>query len=264
MSSAKKGFLKLLEVALPNNLKKSLLHLSYYLDREEFARFAHVHCVAPSMPQSLAALAAHGFCPNTVFDVGANQGGWSREAHRIWPKSKIILFEPNDSLRAPLERAAHEIGADVFYELLGATAGKLVNFNRMTDVNATGSSVLNERSDIPRIVEQRSMKTLDDFIGCLKPPGFLKMDVQGYELEVMKGAVRSLPSFEAVLMEVALIDTIEGAPLLRDVLNFMDGIGFVACDFAEMHRRPLDGALSQVDIIFLRKGSPILADKRFS
>ena len=102
MSSAKKGFLKLLEVALPNNVKKSLLNLSYQLDREEFARFAHVYCVAPSMPQSLAALAAHGFAPNTVFDVGANQGGWSREAHRIWPNSKIILFEPNESLRAPL------------------------------------------------------------------------------------------------------------------------------------------------------------------
>jgi hypothetical protein len=82
---------------------------------------------------------------------------------------------------------------------------------------------------------------------------FLKIDVQGYELEVLRGATNSLQAFEAVLLEVAIIEINEGAPLLHEVTTFMAARGFIASEICEIHRRPLDKAMSQIDVIFVRR-----------
>lgn len=264
MHTLKKGLIRLLQKTLPLRFKQSVVHLGYHIDPAGFAEFAHLYCLAPCMEQSLALLARRGFSPRTIFDVGANRGSWAREARSIWPRASLVLFEPNETLQQSLNSVAQELSARVVPELIGATSGEVVNFNRMTDEHSTGSSVLSERSSVPRIVEKRSLKTLDDYQEALEEPALLKMDVQGYELEVLRGAEQCLQLVEAVLMEVALIETIEGAPLLREILNFMEDRGFVAHDIAEMHRRPLDNALSQIDLIFLKKNSPLLADTRFA
>ncbi len=54
------------------------------------------------------------------------------------------------------------------------------------------------------------------------------------------------------------------APLLAEVLEFMNVHNFVAYEILELHRRLIDNALIQIDIFFLRKDSFLLADKRFS
>jgi hypothetical protein len=46
------------------------------------------------------------------------------------------------------------------------------------------------------------------------------------------------------------------------LLGFMKGLGFVTYDILEIHRRPLDKALSQIDFLFVREQSPLIADKR--
>jgi hypothetical protein len=78
----------------------------------------------------------------------------------------------------------------------------------------------------------------------------------------LNGALTVLPAFEAVLLEIAVIEINEGAPLLDEVVAFMKKCGFVTYDILEIHRRPLDGALNQVDIIFIRVESQLIADKR--
>src|SRR5262249_4097827 len=110
--------------------------------------------------------------------------------------------------------------------------------------------------------ETRRLRRLDSVIHTIDPPAFLKIDAQGYELEILKGAADVLASFDAILLEIATIEINEGAPLLHDVVPFMTAIGFVAYDILEVHRRPLDGALNQIDIVFVRKNCPLIADKR--
>ena len=89
---------------------------------------------------------------------------------------------------------------------------------------------------------------------------FIKLDVQGYELEVLRGAQRILAGVEAVLLEVSLLKINRGAPILDEVVAFMRERQFVAYEILEIHRRPLDRAMNQVDIIFVRQDSPLLAD----
>jgi hypothetical protein len=91
----------------------------------------------------------------------------------------------------------------------------------------------------------------------------LKIDAQGYELEILAGADKILPNVKAVILETSLIEVNEGCPLLHEVISSMHERGFVAYDVLELHRRPLDGALFQADVFFLRQDSELRKDKRF-
>src|SRR6266516_3681289 len=85
----------ILQRILPENIRNSLLHLSFHLARPEFDRFAYEHCFAPNMELGLAAATKRGLLPRTIIDVGAYHGDWSRMARHIWPDGRIIMFEPN-------------------------------------------------------------------------------------------------------------------------------------------------------------------------
>jgi hypothetical protein len=91
----------------------------------------------------------------------------------------------------------------------------------------------------------------------------MKLDVQGYELEALKGATNCLKTAQAVLMEVSLIDMYQNNPILHDVTAFMHERGFIAYDFCALMRRPLDLALAQVDIIFVPKSSALIQNKEY-
>ena len=64
------------------------------------------------------------------------------------------------------------------------------------------------------------------------------------------------------MLEISLIEINEGAPLLHDVLAFMKSRNFVSYEILEIHRRPLDRAMNQIDIFFVREGSKLIADRR--
>jgi FkbM family methyltransferase len=257
MSALKSAILNAFNV-LPERVKNSLLHLSFNVARPEFDRFSHLYAHAPNMELGLSTLARRGLQPTTVIDVGAFEGSWSEMARAIWPHSKIIMFEPNAAKAAIVSKAAKSIGANLFPELLGASDGAEVVFNVME----SGSSIMNENSPLNRTKETRTLRRIDSIIPTLGRGALLKVDAQGYELEILKGADAILPSIDSVLLEVAIIEINEGAPLLADVVGFMKQRGFVTCEILEIHRRPLDQALNQIDILFVREDSKLFADKR--
>jgi FkbM family methyltransferase len=258
MSALKRTVISILDRILSSRVKRSIFHLSFHLAHSEFEKFAYEYSFAPRMELGLEAMAKLGFSPTTIVDVGAFEGGWSRMAKRIWPSVDLFMIEPNLDKSAILSNTASQLDAILICELLGAENGRMVPFFIME----SGSSVMNERSAVPRTVETRQLRTLDSLLKKIERPALLKIDAQGYELEILKGSSLILPSFEAVLLEVAIIEINEGAPLLDDVVAFMKTHGFVAYDILEMHRRPLDRALNQVDIVFVSEQSPLIADKR--
>lgn len=258
--SLKSAAIKMLDILLPARFKKSLMHLSYHLAKDDFECFAHTYCLAPNMQFGLKAIAARGFSPKTIIDIGAYEGTWSVAAKRIWPQSKSILVEPNSEKRSKLEKISRELGGKLYFDLLGANDGEQVKFNVME----TGSSIMSELSQVPRVVETRTLSTLDSLAMDFESPALLKIDAQGYELEILKGATRTLAKCEAILLEIAIIEINVGAPLLHDVTSFMKMLGFVAAEVLETHRRPLDRALSQIDVLFVRLESKLLADRRYA
>ena len=87
----------------------------------------------------------------------------------------------------------------------------------------------------------------------LGEPLLIIVDVQGAELDVLRGARESLAEAEVAVLEVSLFGFQKGAPQFSDVVLFMKRRSFVAYDIIHGNNRPLDGALGQVDIVFVKE-----------
>ncbi len=87
----------------------------------------------------------------------------------------------------------------------------------------------------------------------LKGPYLLKVDVQGAEIEVMEGTFRIVNDLEVVILEVSLFQFFIECPQFFDVMNYMNARGFCVYDVFGEKYRPFDGALGQLDLIFVKK-----------
>jgi hypothetical protein len=109
------------------------------------------------------------------------------------------------------------------------------------------------------------MRRLDTFAATPgnPPPELLKIDTQGYELEVLKGAEQCLASARVILAELNLLDIHQGVALAGEVIGWLGQRGWVLSDVCSLIRRPLDRALWQADALFLKEGDPLRSDKRW-
>lgn len=213
---------------------------------------------------SIENLREAGFVPQAIIDVGANVGDWARAVGAIFPAATIRMIEAQPELTCDLQAAVHHLGDRANYEitLLGAEPAEGVPFYKI----GTGSSVMEELTNLKKDVVTLAMRRLDDLesLRHLAGPIFLKLDVQGYEMEVLKGGERVLAETEVVLMEVSLLPYNKGAPLMPEVVAFMDARGFTPYDFCGQLRRVSDRALFQTDVIFVKKDSALRQHRRFS
>jgi FkbM family methyltransferase len=204
-------------------------------------------------------LERQGFRPKGIIDIGAYQGDWTRLIAKFFPRVPILMIEAQaekkpflDSVRTELPRV------DYLLCLLGDNDGSQVIFNIME----TGSSIYSERSNMLRTQRRLSMRTLDGVLKeypQLKEPLFIKLDVQGAELDVLRGGRNALRAAEVIQMEVALMPYNEGAPLATTVFNFMAELNFVVFDICGFVR-PTPPHLAQIDVLFVRADSTLRND----
>ena len=81
-----------------------------------------------------------GFSPNVVYDIGPFQGFWSKNIHRIFPKSDFNLFEANEDNRIALSHQPFPF----FIELLGDQESDVVFYCSKTP--STGESIFLEQT----------------------------------------------------------------------------------------------------------------------
>jgi FkbM family methyltransferase len=220
----------------------------------------HERAPYPSMESTLNDLKLRGFTPSTAIDVGAYHGEWTKMFKRIFPSAKVLMFEAQKEKVPELKRICERFPGTVSYEiaLLGAKDGAEVDFVQME----TGSSVFEESSPYARKRLKKTLITLDALLAAYKDfqqLDFLKLDVQGYELEILKGASALLKHTEFVLMETSFIPINKGCPLILEVLTFMDSMGFRTLDFCSQVRRK-DGTLWATDLLFINKRSQLAPD----
>lgn len=202
-----------------------------------------------------------GFRPDAIIDVGAYRGDWTILAQQQFGPVPSLMVEAQDSLAADLERVAKQFpDVRIINCLLDFTAGE----NRVFFEMGTGSSILSERSDVARHERTIVTRTLDDvveqhFFGFKNI--FLKLDVQGAELKVLGGGMKTLSKCALLQMEVALLQYNEGAPLMPDVVAFMAERDFLPIEISGFSR-PRD-YLVQIDVLFAPVGSALRPD-RFS
>lgn len=214
----------------------------------------------PDMEWSLCNLKVNGFNPSIILDIGAYEGEWTRMCNSIFNDSKILMFEAQESKIEKLSNLKSN-KIDFCIALLGAKSSQKSKFY----INDTVSSALPESEKVDQNFQVLPMYTLDEQLQYrgINKVDFIKLDVQGYELEVLKGADIALSTAEVILMEVSLIEINKGAPLIAEVMAFMTNKGFVCYDICSIMRRPLDKALWQTDLIFVKQDSKLIESKNY-
>lgn len=196
-----------------------------------------------------------GFNPTVIYDIGAHVGDWTRECKKLYPDAVYYQFEGNTDHHGRLLD-------NPTFEILGDVDDKPVDYYKSKTAFSTGNSIFKENTkffnDTNLITETRLMKRLDTIVERKKHllPSFIKLDTQGSELLILKGAPRCVESAEIIMLEASVAEYNTGSPLLLEVLKFMDDLGFILFDFADLHY--IHGALAQVDLLFCKKGSKYL------
>ncbi len=220
-------------------------------------------CGFPTVAGLLRNLKNNGFRPATIIDVGAYVGEWSRMAASIFPSAQLLMIDGNPENEALLEVAQRHIGPRSRYSilLLGPEERDEVTFYQL----GSGSSVLQELTSFDRRKVELPMGTLDGLhrdrgVGL---PILLKLDVQGFELDVLRGGPKILNCAEVVILETALLPYNKDAPLFSEVVAFMQNSGFAVYDFCGQFRRQTDNALFQTDVAFVKQSSELRAPRKF-
>lgn len=213
-----------------------------------------------NMDSFLEDLKIRGLQCKSILDVGANSSSWSRLAIKTFQEAHFYLIEPQIEMEEKLIAFTKEFNnSDYFLKGVGPI-NETLTLTIWDDLG--GSSVLPiEDKKLLTIGKQRKIEIvkIDDLIdnNKIQLPELIKLDIQGFELEALKGALKTFGYTEVYILEVSLFPFSDGPgmPILSDVINFMLSKDYVVYDFAGFLRRPLDGALGQCDICFVKKNS---------
>lgn len=199
-----------------------------------------------------------GFKPDHVVDVGAHEGAWSRSAMVYFPNSKYTLFEPQRELLEPQLDLDTDNVKKCFVGVGPKSEDRLFTEHSRSD---SYSFARTEEQARERGFAQFLMPvvSLDEFFTHSEwpRPDVLKVDAEGWDLEVLKGATSVLNYCQLVLLEAGVMNkTFENTTL--EVMKDMDTRGFQLFDITDLNRTPSLGGLWNVELAFAKKGGVLV------
>lgn len=201
---------------------------------------------------------------DVVLDVGANEGQYARHLRGIGYKGRIVSVEP---LAAPFETLQRSASSDPRWDAVQMGLGaedREVLAHVPTDTRFSSIRqplpALHAFDDDSRPVrtERIDVRRLDGVFDQLVQPHervFLKVDTQGYELEVLDGADGVLDRLVGLRLEMSLAPLYEGEPLANEVLQRVAALGFALWDVEAVGYNPQSWRALQIDGLFYRDQS---------
>jgi FkbM family methyltransferase len=197
-----------------------------------------------------------------VADVGANDGGYVRSLRGAGFTGEVISFEPLADAHARLSSAA--AGASAWHVMPRMALGDHDHVSSINIAgNSTSSSILpmqslhSEAAPTSQYVGSQSVevKRLD---GLTEPrlvraqAIHLKVDTQGYEMQVLLGSTGILPRIRSMQLELSLVSLYDGQALYREVIDWVTGQGFELVGLVPGFVDERTGRMLQMDGIFAR------------
>ncbi len=192
-----------------------------------------------------------------VLDVGAYSGKFSSVASSVFPEAVFCLLEPLKEMNPCLEGFCKKHPQSKYFNIAAGPVNGSQSLRVFNDLTWSGFMDVNiplkdERT--PRMVE---VWTIDSMIekGQIGIPDLVKIDVQGYELEVLNGAKLLFGKTELFIIEASFHNKHKSFPLIADIIAYMNQRNYVVYDFAGFLRQPHDGSLVECDLCFVKKES---------
>ena len=189
-----------------------------------------------------------------VTDVGADIGAFATACFHAWPGVTVDSFEPLrnlENLRPDGPWQWHQVA-------LGKAAGRSVIWQN----EFSPSSSLLEMCDLHRQAFPYTIQTdpvevdvarLDSYPDRVHGRALLKIDVQGYELQVLEGAGELLDRYAAVVLEVSWVELYRGSATPDAIWAFLTGRGFVHDRRVDQMPHPVTREVLQSDELWMRR-----------
>lgn len=198
---------------------------------------------------------------DVLFDVGANVGQYAAQMREIGYLGRMVSFEPlPEAYQALTTRAKH----DATWEAVNLALGDV---DTTATINVAGNSQSSSLlAMLPRHAAfapdsayvdevEVTVRQLDGIYKDYYRLGeqvYLKLDVQGYEQNVLKGASLFLQHVVGVQMEMSLVALYEGERLIDEMIRYMDAEGFKLMSIEPGVCDPQSGQMLQADGVFFR------------
>ncbi|MFI5824252.1 FkbM family methyltransferase [Streptomyces rishiriensis] len=199
---------------------------------------------------------------NCVFDVGANTGQYAKRLRRLGYTGRIVSFEPTSETFARLEKAAADDPAWRVYQCgLGReeTTAEIhtgwKTMNSLLSASDYGKDRYSRfaQADTEEIRVRRLADVMDEALeGLAEPRPFLKMDTQGYDLEVFAGGGERIAEFVGLQSEVAVLKLYEGSPGMGEAVAAYEAAGFGITGMYPVTREATTGRVIEFDCVLMR------------
>lgn len=177
--------------------------------------------------------------PEVFFDVGANVGLYSFLFRSLVPGGSVTMFEPDPANAKLIKKTINNEFLDDLRLETVAVSDKCAVLDFFSDplTGATGSLkagqdgqffVTRHHASAPKILKVQT-RTLDEVCQTARPPDFIKIDVEGAELDVLKGAI-------GILLNGSPMIFFECSAMARDVAAFLQDFGYILFDFRDLRR----------------------------
>jgi len=195
-----------------------------------------------------------------ALDVGANEGQYAKRLRAAGHRGRILSFEP---LHAPFTRLLEATASDTEWHAFNCALGAEIGTGEINVGAKDSTSSLRAVTDKAaafhpgqRVVRTEKVRvdTLDEVLdryGMDSDTTLLKMDVQGFEDQVLAGGKRSLDKIAAIQMEMAVTAIYEGETLMHEHIAFLASQGFRLMEI-EHGQRNAEKELIGVDGFFVR------------
>lgn len=197
-----------------------------------------------------------------IIDVGANIGQYAAGARKHGYSKHLFSFEPLTSAFDQLKaKSAKDKRWEAFNLGVGSSNGQLtinVSENLVSSSFLPVTAASTEAAPKSRFSSTQIVNVvrLDEFL-ISRLNGFeniyLKIDVQGFELEVLKGTTALLSKIKVIQLEMSFVPMYKDGPLFADVLSTLDKMGFEIYTIIPEFRNEASGRMLQADGIFIRK-----------
>ena len=180
---------------------------------------------------------------DTVLDIGARKGDWTKEFLEHFPESKSLMIEANGDHAEDLKQVGPYILA-----LVGKDNTETDYYICDDKQNDHGNGMYRENTNVPFTSKKRRVTTLDSLL-----PGqifdLIKMDVQGAELDILQGSPGFIHNTKYLWLELQAHNYNLGAPSAGKVIGYLHQIGFEIVTIDEINVG--NGVIMGMDFIFI-------------